>query len=69
MLLGVTSAEAYLLLNQEEQELGLEVEGRNRLLSELVTSTYPHHHKEIFSAILTEYTDWASTTRHPVSTR
>jgi hypothetical protein len=45
MLVGVTSAEAYLLLNQEEAELGLEVEGRNRLLSELVTSTYPHHHK------------------------
>jgi len=69
MMLGVTSAEAYLLLTQEEMELGLEVEGRNRLLSELVLSTYPHHHKEIFSAILTEYTDWASVSRHPISTR
>ena len=25
-----------------------------------------HHQKEIFSAILTEYTDWASVARHPV---
>ena len=33
MMLGVTSAEAYLLLNQEEMELGLEVEGRNRQCS------------------------------------
>jgi len=31
-MLGVTSAEAYLLLSQEEMELGLEVERWNRLL-------------------------------------
>ena len=53
MMLGVTSAEGFIHLSDEELELGLETEGRNRLVSELVTSTYHVHQKEIFSAILT----------------
>ena len=82
-------------------ELGLETEGRNKLVSDFVTATFQviviiiimvimmmiimvimmiimivmmimilmmrlifqHHQKEIFSAILTEYTDWASVSR------
>ena len=129
LMLGVTSAEAFVLLNQEvfqqhhdycldqdrqsdpdqdhhqdhhdqiddvqEMELGLETEGRNKLVSDFVTATFQviitiikillmmimmimmmiimiiklmqmifqHHQKEIFSAILTEYTDWASVSR------
>jgi len=69
LMLGVTSAEAFVLLNQEEMELGLETEGRNKLVSDFVTATFQHHQKEIFSAILTEYTDWASVSRHPITTR
>ena len=34
-----------------------------------VTASYSHHVKEIFSAVITEYTDWASVARHPVTTR
>ena len=69
MLIGVTSAEAFILLNNVEMELGLETESRNKLVSELVTATYSHHIKEIFSAVITEYTDWASVARHPITTR
>ena len=69
MMIGVTSAEAYILLNSEEMELGLETDSRNKLVSDLVTATYHHHQKEIFSAVITEYTDWASVSRHPVTTR
>ena len=69
MMIGVTSAEAFILLNNEEMELGLETESRNKMISDLVTSSYNHHQKEIFSAIITEYTDWASVSRHPVTTR
>ena len=29
----------------------------------LMTMMFQHHQKEIFSAILTEYTDWASVSR------
>ena len=53
MMIGVTSGEGFIFLNHEEMELGLETEGRNRMLSDLVTSSYKIHEKEIFSAILT----------------
>ena len=52
-MLGVTSGEGFIHLSSEELELGLETEARNRLVSDLVTSTYSVHQKEIFSAILT----------------
>ena len=68
-MIGVTSAEAYVLLNNEEMELGLETETRNKLVSDLVTSSFHHHQKEIFSAVITEYTDWAQVARHPITTR
>ncbi len=31
---------------------------RNNLLSDFVSELYPVHQREIFSAIVTEYTDW-----------
>ena len=69
MMIGVTSAEAFVLLNNEEMEVGLETESRNKLVSDLVTSTFQHHQAEIFSAVITEYTDWAQVARHPITTR
>ena len=69
MMIGVTSAEAFVLLNNEEMEVGLETESRNKLVSDLVTSTFHHHQAEIFSAVITEYTDWAQVARHPITTR
>ena len=36
MMIGVTSAEAFILLNSVEMELGLETESRNKLVSDLV---------------------------------
>ena len=68
-MIGVTSAEAFVLLNNEEMELGLETETRNKLVSDLVTSSFQHHQKEIFSAVITEYTDWSQVARHPITTR
>ena len=68
-MIGITSAEAYILLNSEEMELGLETDSRNKLISDLVTAGYNHHQKEIFSSVITEYTDWASVSRHPITTR
>jgi len=35
MMLGITRADVYLLLSQEEIELGQEAEGQNRLLIDL----------------------------------
>ncbi len=39
---------------------------RNKLLSDFVSATFDVHQREIFSAIVTQYTDWESSTRHPV---
>ena len=47
MMIGVTSAEAFVLLNNEEMEVGLETESRNKLVSDLVSSTFHHHQAEI----------------------
>ena len=53
MMIGVTSAEAFILLNSVEMELGLETESRNKLVSDLVMMliigfnrvfTDNHHH-------------------------
>ena len=53
MMIGVTSAEAFILLNSVEMELGLETESRNKLVSDLVMMlimgvnrvfTNNHHH-------------------------
>ena len=47
----------------------MELEGRNQILSEFVAANYELHQREIFSAIVTEYTDWQSPTQHPASIR
>ena len=46
MMIGVTSAEAFVLLNSVEMELGLESETRNKLVSDLVTL---EHHSTIYA--------------------
>ena len=45
------------------------MEGRNQIISEFVAANYELHQREIFSAIVTEYTDWQSPTQHPASIR
>ena len=47
----------------------MEIPDRNRMISDFVSSQYSLHQREIFSSIVTEYTDWQSSTRHPVSIR
>lgn len=47
----------------------MEIQERNRMISDYVASNYDLHQREIFSSIVTEYTDWQSSNRHPVSIR
>jgi len=42
----------------KQLEYGIESEGRNRIISDFVAANYELHQREIFSAIVTEYTDW-----------
>ena len=69
LLFGVTSADATFALNNRQLEYGLEPEERNRILSDFVSSNYGMHQREIFAAIVNEYTDWQSVAQHPVNIR
>ena len=69
LLFGVTTADATFALNNRQLEYGLEPEERNRIFSEFVSVNYGLHQREIFAAIVNEYTDWQSATQHPVNIR
>ena len=70
LVFGVATADALVFgLNDKQLEYGVELEGRNQILSEFVSANYELHQREIFSAIVTEYTDWQSPTHHPASIR
>ena len=69
LLFGVTTADATFALNNRQLEYGLEPEERNRILSDFVSSNYGLHQREIFAAIVNEYTDWQSVAQHPVNIR
>ena len=70
LIFGLSTADALLtVLNDEQLQFGLKAQERNKLLSDLVSETFEVHQREIFSAILTQYTDWTSTNRQPVNVR
>ena len=70
LVLGVATADSLVFgLSDKQLEYGVELEGRNHILSEFVSANYELHQREIFSAIVTEYTDWQSPTQHPASIR
>ena len=70
LVLGVATADSLVFgLSDKQLEYGVELEGRNQILSEFVAANYELHQREIFSAIVTEYTDWQSPTQHPASIR
>ena len=70
LVLGVATADSLVFgLSDKQLEYGVELEGRNQIISEFVAANYELHQREIFSAIVTEYTDWQSPTQHPASIR
>jgi len=54
----VATSDALFSFNDKQLEYGIESEGRNRIISDFVAANYELHQREIFSAIVTEYTDW-----------
>jgi hypothetical protein len=76
LLYGVGTAEATNLMFAEKQvQFGMDAQQRNRLIFDLVATAYGGAgqgragEREIFSAIVTTYSDWQSTYRHPVGIR
>lgn len=69
LILGLGSADALVLLNERQVQYGIDNKERNRILSDFVTTTYPVHQREIFSVIMTHYTNWENPSLRPVELR
>lgn len=69
LLFGVTQAESYFTLSSDDNQYGMELDRRNRLLRTFVRNTYQFHLQEILATIINEYTDWERTVLHPVNIR
>lgn len=69
LLFGVTQAESYFTLSADDNQYGMELDRRNRLLRTFVRNTYQFHLQEILATIINEYTDWEKTILHPVNIR
>lgn len=67
LILGVTTAEAYLDFNDNEIQFGFEENQRNRILRTYIRNAYYYHLNEILSAVRNEYTDWDKPIIHPVN--
>ncbi|KAK0079523.1 hypothetical protein PV326_008679 [Microctonus aethiopoides] len=67
LILGVTSAEAYLDFNDNEIQFGFEDNQRNRILRTYIRNAFYYHLNEILSAVRNEYTDWDKPVLHPVN--
>jgi len=69
LLLGVVRAEAFLAFSSSDEQFGLEVERRARLLRAFVQNTLQFHRAEILATVLNEYTDWERPVQHPINLR
>ena len=58
LLFGVATADALFSLNDKQLEYGIESDGRNRIIFDFVSANFELHQREIFSAIVNDYTDW-----------
>jgi hypothetical protein len=54
----VATADSLFSLNDKQLEYGIESDGRNRIIFDFVSANYDLHQREIFSAIVNDYTDW-----------
>ena len=57
-MFGVATADALFSLNDKQLEYGIESDGRNRIIFDFVSANFELHQREIFSAIVNDYTDW-----------
>ncbi|XP_054273205.1 neuroligin-1-like [Macrosteles quadrilineatus] len=69
LLLGVTTTESYLDMNEHDIQYGFEEDQRNRILRTYVRNAYVYHLNEIFSTVRNEYTDWDKPIVHPINVR
>uniref|UniRef100_A0AC34Q1P8 Carboxylesterase type B domain-containing protein n=1 Tax=Panagrolaimus sp. JU765 TaxID=591449 RepID=A0AC34Q1P8_9BILA len=69
LLVGTVSYPAHHLFSNTDLEHGIDKEKRDKILRTLVRNLFDFHRKEIFDAILMEYTDWDNPKNHPKTIR
>ncbi|VDK87604.1 unnamed protein product [Onchocerca ochengi] len=69
LLVGMTSNPAHHLLPNDDIRLGIDKEKRKRIFRTLIRNLYDFHRKEIFAALINEYTDWDNPKDHPKTIR
>uniref|UniRef100_A0A915IRR1 Carboxylesterase type B domain-containing protein n=1 Tax=Romanomermis culicivorax TaxID=13658 RepID=A0A915IRR1_ROMCU len=65
LMLGLTTNDAFGYLSQKETEFGIDVPKRDSMIKTYVRNLYHFHRREIFNAILDQYTDWTDPKFHP----
>ncbi|CAG9535697.1 unnamed protein product [Cercopithifilaria johnstoni] len=69
LLVGMTSNPAHHLLPNDDIRLGINKEKRDKIFRTLIRNLYDFHRKEIFAALINEYTDWDNPKDHPKTIR
>ncbi|KAH9416431.1 postsynaptic membrane assembly [Dermatophagoides pteronyssinus] len=67
LLFGVVKTESYNLFSNYDEQYGLDLSRRDRLLRTLIRNLFNYHLQEIFLTIINEYTDWNRPFLHPIS--
>uniref|UniRef100_A0A915LJF5 Carboxylesterase type B domain-containing protein n=1 Tax=Meloidogyne javanica TaxID=6303 RepID=A0A915LJF5_MELJA len=69
LLVGTVQHPAQHLIADQDMQIGLNIERRDRILRTLVRNIFDFHRSEILQAILNEYTDWENPKNHSKSMR
>ena len=69
ILFGVNSAESLFLFRDHLVNFGFDEEYRDKIFRTYIRNVYTFHLREIFAAVVNEYTDWDKPLHHPVNVR
>uniref|UniRef100_A0A0N4ZRS0 COesterase domain-containing protein n=1 Tax=Parastrongyloides trichosuri TaxID=131310 RepID=A0A0N4ZRS0_PARTI len=69
VMIGTVNHPAHSMLPNDDLLHGFDNSKRNKILRTLVRNLYSHHRKEIFDAIIHEYTEWNNPNKHPKQVR
>ena len=69
VMFGVNSGEALFQFGDHLVNFGFDEEYRDKIFRTYVRNVYSFHPREIFAAVVNEYTDWDKPLHHPVNVR
>ncbi|XP_074593556.1 neuroligin-4, X-linked-like [Brevipalpus obovatus] len=67
LMAGVNHIESYNLFNDNDDQNGLEIVQKERIIRTLIRNLYDYHLQEIYLTLSNEYTDWNRPASYPLS--